>query len=106
MSWSKQLRKSTPWLWCAGAWVRFERALIDKRPSAVRTSFPLLHLARAGTRRIGLPAWCTGLGHQALQYLCFTVEHRARLLTAQNDQLERLQKYRVELGVVLAQADR
>src|SRR6266702_7951041 len=31
---------------------------------------------------------------------------RARLLTAQNDQLERLQEHPVELGVALAEADR
>src|SRR6202022_4343856 len=74
--------------------------------SAVGPGLLLLHLARAGTRRIGLPARGTGLGHQALQRLCFAVEHRARFLAAQHDELERVHEHLVELAAALPEADR
>src|SRR5712671_1703368 len=73
---------------------------------AYRASLPLLRLARAGTGRIGLPARGTGLGHQAVQSLCFAVEHRARLLAAQHDELERVHEHLVELAAALAEAVR
>src|ERR1700732_4534027 len=67
---------------------------------------PLLHLTRSGTGRIGPPARCTRLGHQARQYLCFAVEHSSRILTAQYDKLERVHEYLVKLAIPPAKADR
>src|SRR5262245_33717451 len=105
MNWSKQLPKNAPWVRPqpgAGLWA----SLIEKGRLAVRTSVQLLRLASAGARGIGLPAWRAGLRHQAVQDLCLMVEHRARLLAAQDDPLECLYENPVELGVVLAQTDR
>src|SRR5208282_6512272 len=68
---------------------------------SVRASLRLLHLARTRTGRIGLLARRAGLGHQAVQRLCFAVEHRARLLAAQHDAPERVHEHLVELAIAL-----
>jgi hypothetical protein len=65
-----------------------------------------MHLARAATGRIGLPARRTGLGHQVVQRFSFAVEHCARLLASQHDQLKRVHEHLVELAAALAEADR
>ena len=52
----------------------------------VQREAPLLHLACAAAGRVRLPTRRADLGHQAVQRLCFAVEHRARLLAAQYDE--------------------
>src|SRR5271169_6565328 len=107
MSWSKQLLRMT----FAGGPRRQFKVQLKRLYSwtrlrlAVRASLPLLRLARAGTGRIGLPAPRAGLGHQAVQRLCFAVEHRAGLLAAQNDELERVHEHLIELAAALTEAD-
>ena len=73
--------------------------------SDVKASFQLLHLARAATGRIGLPARRIGLSHQLVHRFCLAVEYRTGLLAAQHDELERVPKQPVELAAAVTKAD-